>query len=120
MRRNNVVFMVGEVIAYTRREMEINESLTPVMDILLLTDSIDISGQHRIMVRGQQTVELTYLFAAVTDRPVEVMIIGWLYSDHDTSIVIAERVTAVLDSRTRKVAASAMSKHRQEDQSYKT
>jgi len=120
MRRNNVVFMVGEVIAYTRREMEINESLTPVMDILLLTDSIDISGQHKIMVQGQQTVELTYLLATVTDRPVEVMIIGWLYSDRDTSIVIAERVTAILDIRTREIVALAMSKHRQEDEIYKT
>ena len=112
MRRNNVVFLVGEVIAYTRREMDIENVATSVLDLLLLTDTLELSGRHKVMVLGQQAIELSYLLAAAS-KPIEVMVLGWLSNGHTDTVVITDRVTAIVDPRTRQVAVSALRKHSQ-------
>jgi hypothetical protein len=108
MRRNNLVFLVGEVLTYAQRDMEISGEIQPVIDMLLLTDNIEVSGQHKVMVRGRQAHEMSYFLAAAALTPLEVMILGWLYSGKKENIVIAERVTAIVDRKTRQVAIAAI------------
>lgn len=117
MRRNNLVFLVGEVLTYAQREIEVAGEITPVLDLLLLTDSVDVSGHHKVMIRGQQAEEMKYFLTSVALSPLEVMILGWLYSGKKENIVIAERVTAIVDRKVRQQVVAALRSAKQITQS---
>lgn len=110
--RNNVVFLVGEVLTYARRESELDGKRVPVLDLILLTDKTTVSGRHKVMVYGKQAVETGYLLVSVKDSFLELMVLGWLFSGQEEVVVIAERVTAVVDHKTRSLAFSALSHSR--------
>lgn len=116
MRRNNVVFLVGEVVEYAFREMDVEGEQIPVLDLLLQTDSRDLSGRHKVMALGQQAVELSYLLVA-SQVPTEVMVLGWLRNGQRDSVVVTERVTAIVDSRTRQIAVSKIREHQRKENS---
>jgi hypothetical protein len=108
MRRNNLVFMWGAIVQYAEREVKHEETVLLLIDLLLQTDKPDISGQHKVLVRGQQALELRcFLQAAQPDLP-EVAILGWLRSGRQESIVMAERVTVLTTREIRRVAVEAI------------
>lgn len=115
--RNNVVFLVGQVLTYTRREAELDGKMVPVLDLILLTDKTTVSGRHKVMVYGKQAVETGYLLVSVKDGFLELMVLGWLFSGQDEVVVIAERVTAVVDRKTRSLAFSALKNAKKEIES---
>jgi hypothetical protein len=58
MRRNNLVFLWGSIVEYAEREVKHEATTVPLIDLLVQTDKPEISGQHKVMVRGQQAQEL--------------------------------------------------------------
>jgi hypothetical protein len=82
--------------------------MVPLIDLLVQTDKPEISGQHKVMVRGQQALELRcFLQAAQPDLPV-VAVLGWLRSGKQESIVMAERVTVLANREVRQLAVEAI------------
>lgn len=112
MRRNNNVFLLGTVTSHATRTVEVDDEMTPVMDLLVQTDNPDKGGRHRVFVTGRQATELFHFMEASQDEPLEVTILGWLHSQVDGAVVMAGRVTAVVPRAVRKLAVEAIRKER--------
>ncbi|MBX3001376.1 MAG: hypothetical protein KF893_22835 [Caldilineaceae bacterium] len=114
MRRNNNVFLVGTIMQYAERTMEVEGKCMPLIDLLLQTDSPKVSGQHKVLVRGRQAEELKhFLQVAHPDLP-DLMVLGWLRSVPDESLVMAERVTVLTSKEVRRAAVAAIRQEREE------
>jgi len=108
MRRNNLVFMWGMIVDYAEREVKHEEGTLPLIDLLLRTDKPEISDQHKVIVRGQQALELRCFLQAAQPELPEVVIVGWLRSGRQESIVMAERVSVLVRHEIRQVAVEAI------------
>jgi hypothetical protein len=55
----------------------------------------EVSGEHKVMVRGQQALELRCFLQAAQPELPDVVVLDWLRSGRQESTVMAERVTVL-------------------------
>jgi hypothetical protein len=108
MRRNNLVFMWGAIVEYAERGVKHAAASVPLIDLLVQTDKPEVSGQHKVMVRGQQALELRCFLQAAQPELPDVVVLGSLRSGRQESIVIAERVTVHANREVRQLAVEAI------------
>lgn len=112
MRRNNNVFLVGNVVHYVEREVTVEKGKkVPLIDLLLQTEKPEISREHKVVVRGRQAEELHHFLQAAQPELPDVMVLGWLHSGQE-SIVMAERVTVLVCREVRQAAVEAIKQSR--------
>lgn len=107
-RRNNSVFLVGTPAGLSERTVETQEGPLLVLDLHLRTDKPEITGLHRVVVRGRQAHEVKYFLKAAEPEVPDLYVLGWLRSGGKESVVIAERVTVLTNRHVRQTAVDAI------------
>ena len=114
MRRNNLVFLVGTVTEYRETTVTVKGEASSALEVHLLTQRAEEGGLHRLFFTGQTAVELRHFIQVATAEPLEIMVLGWLYSLGDQSLIVAGRFTAMLPKSVREKAVQAIKRERGE------
>ncbi|MFZ1753633.1 MAG: hypothetical protein WBO46_03120 [Caldilineaceae bacterium] len=107
-RRNNSVFLVGTPASLSERTVHTQAGELLVLDLYLRTDKPEITGLHRVVVRGPQAQEVKYFLKAAEPEMPDLYVLGWLRSGGKESVVIAERVTVLTNRHVRQTAVEAI------------
>lgn len=111
MRRNNVVFLVGQVVQPEGRVVDVDGVPTPVIHMAVRTDPAS-QEQPTVVVRGRQALELSH-FLQASPTPLRVMVLGWLHSpSQGPGWVMADRVTAIAPHPVRQAAIASLRRAR--------
>jgi hypothetical protein len=114
MRRNNLVFLVGTITEYRETTVTVEGSPASALEVHLLTQRAEEGGLHRIFFTGQTAMELRHFIRVATAEPLEIMVLGWLYSMGDQSLIVAGRFTALLPQSVREKAVRAIRREKME------
>ena len=114
MRRNNLVFLVGTVTEYRETKVAVDGDPVSALEVQLLTQRAEEGGLHRIFFTGQTAKELGHFIRVATAEPLEIMVLGWLYSRGEQSLIVAGRFTAMLPKSVREKAVQAIKRERGE------
>ena len=109
-RRNNNVFLVGTPAGLRERTVQTKDGPLPLLDIYLRTDKPEITGLHRVIVRGRQAQEVRHFLQAADPEIPDLYVLGWLRSGEKESVVMAERVTVLTSQDVRQSAVEAIRK----------
>ena len=109
-RRNNNVFLVGTPVGLNERTVQTEEGELLLLDLYLRTDKPEITGLHRVIVRGRQAQEVKYFLQAAEPEMPDLYVLGWLRSGEKESVVMAERVTVLTSRAVRQTAVEAIRK----------
>ena len=107
-RRNNSVFLVGTPAGLNERTVQTQDGELLVLDLYLRTDKPEITGLHRVIVRGRQAQEVKYFLKAADPEVPDLYVLGWLRSGEKENVVIAERVTVLTSRHVRQTAVEAI------------
>ena len=107
-RRNNCVFLVGTPAGLNERTVQTQEGPLLILDLSLRTDKPEITGLHRVIVRGRQAQEVKYFLKAADPEVPDFYVLGWLRSGEKENVVIAERVTVLTNRHIRQTAVEAI------------
>jgi hypothetical protein len=108
MRRNNFIFMWGRITQYTARRVKEDGVNLDVIDLRVETERHAVSGQHKVVVHGQQAKELLCFLKAEEPGLPDIAIQGWLCTLEDETVVVSDRFTVLTDHAARQRAMEAI------------
>ena len=92
MKKQNSVYLSGELAEVTCETVLRDGSPAPVVHATLVTDHPAYGGHHRVLFADRLALELRAFRAANQDAPLEVTVDGWLRSQRGQVVVVADRV----------------------------
>jgi hypothetical protein len=109
MSYQNQVSFVGELNADPQniRLIHLTDSgmATPSIEFEVITDLAAVGGRHRCIANGEDALRVVAFTLAVADQCLEVNFQGWLRSQPNNVVVVADDIRYLVSSTTREKAA---------------